>query len=128
MKRIAVAVLVISVGAAAFAALQEIQVEEAVICTAVVDRTPQDPGEIFPADVGQLYCFTRIAGGTEGTMVTHVWKRGEERMAAVDLPVGGSPWRTWSSKTIDSGWTGSWTVEIQDVQGNLLQTLNFTIE
>ncbi len=128
MKRYLIAVLVFCAVAIAFAALQELGVEEAVICKAVVDRTPEDPGETFPADVGQLYCFSRIVGGSEGTSVTHVWKMGETRMAAVDLNVGGSPWRTWSSKTIDPSWTGAWTVEIQDAQGNVLQTLNFTIE
>lgn len=128
MKRHRVAVLMFCLAAAAFAALQELQVEEAVLCKAVVDRAPQDPGETFPADVGQLYCFSRIIGGSEGTTLTHVWKMGETQMAAVDLTVGGSPWRTWSSKTIDPSWTGAWTVEIQDGQGNVLRTLGFTIE
>jgi hypothetical protein len=49
-------------------------------------------------------------------------------MAAVELNVGGSPWRTWSSKTIDPSWTGAWTVEIKDAQGTILQTLNFQIQ
>jgi hypothetical protein len=128
MKRALIAILAICAAATVFAATQELRVEEAVICRAVVDRTPQDSGETFPADVGELFCYTKIFGGSEGTMITHVWKRGGTRMAAVDLGVGGSPWRTWSSKTIDPGWSGAWTVEVQDAQGNVLQTLNFTIE
>lgn len=128
MKRFVIGVLAICAVAAAFAVLQELQVEEAVICKAVVDRTPQDSGETFPADVGQLYCFSRIIGGAEGTTITHVWKMGDTQMAAIDLNIGGSPWRTWSSKIIDPTWTGAWTVDIQDAQGNVLQTLSFTIE
>jgi len=82
---------------AAFAALGALTVEEAVICKAVVDRMPQDSGETFPADVGRLWCFCKVAGSAEATAVTHVWKTGETEMAAVELNVGGSPWRTWSS-------------------------------
>ncbi len=49
MKRYLIAVLVFCAVAIAFAALQELGVEEAVICKAVVDRTPEDPGQTFPA-------------------------------------------------------------------------------
>jgi len=128
VKRLFIAFLVVSMGLAAFAAFRELTVDEAVICKAVADRMPQDSGETFPADVGQLCCFCKIAGASEATTITHVWKKGEMQMAAVELNVGGSPWRTWSSKTIDPGWTGAWTVEIQDAQGNVLQTLNFVVE
>jgi hypothetical protein len=128
MKRVLIAILAVSVGLAAFAAYQELAVDEAVICKAVVDRAPADQGEMFPADVGQLYCYCKISGAAEATTITHVWKKGETEMAAVELDVGATPWRTWSSKTIDPGWTGAWSVEIKDAQGNVLQTLNFTIE
>ena len=77
MKRHFAVALALGLAVAAFPALQELRVEEAVVCRAVVDRTPQDAGETFPADAGQLYCFSRIVGGSEGTTVTHVWKMGE---------------------------------------------------
>jgi hypothetical protein len=128
VKRILIVIVAVSVGLAAFAAFQELAVDEAVICKAVVDRMPQDQGETFPADVGHVYCFCRISGASEATTITHVWKKGETEMAAVELSVGASPWRTWSSKTIDPGWTGAWAVEIKDAEGNVLKTLNFVIE
>ncbi len=128
MKRILIATMAVSAGLAAFAAYQELAVDEAVICMAVADRMPQEPGETFPADVGRVYCFCQLSGAAEATTITHVWKKGGTEMSAVELDVGASPWRTWSSKTIDPGWTGAWTVEIQDAQGSVLRTLTFAIE
>lgn len=128
MKRILIAVVALSAGLVAFAAYRDLVVDEAVICKAVVDRMPQDQGEKFPADVGRVYCFCRISGAVEATTITHVWKKGETEMATVELNVGASPWRTWSSKTLDPSWTGAWTVEIKDAQGTVVQTLSFTIE
>ena len=112
----------------AFAMSQELVVDEAVICKAVVDRTPQEEGDTFAIDVGRLYCFSMISGGTEGSRIRHVWKMGENEMAVVELDIGGSPWRTWSSKTFDPTWTGAWTVEIQDADGTVLHALSFTLE
>ena len=47
---------------------------------------------------------------------------------AVELKVGAAAWRTWSAKTIDPKLTGAWKVEVQDAEGKVLSTLNFTIE
>ena len=113
---------------AAFTMGQELVVDEAVICTAVVDRTPQEAGDSFSVAVGRLWCFSKISGGGEGTLIRHVWKMGENEMAVVELDIGGSPWRTWSSKTFDPTWTGAWTVEIQDADGTVLHALSFTLE
>lgn len=98
---------------------------EAQIATAVVDRMPEGSGTTFPADVGELYCWTRVTDGG-GTTLQHVWiYNGEEQ--SVSLAIGGSPWRTWSSKTIPADWTGDWRVEIRDADGNVLETLSFTV-
>ena len=86
MKRIATVVLVFCAVAAVFAALQELRVEEAVICRSVVDRAPQDSGETFPADVGQLFCFTRIGGGSEGqTVGSLLVRKGDPFLDHVEL-------------------------------------------
>jgi hypothetical protein len=41
--------------------------------------------------------------------------------------MGGSPWRTWSSKTIPPEWSGEWSVEIRDASGAVLETVGFTV-
>jgi Protein of unknown function (DUF2914) len=102
-------------------------VTQAVIARAVVDRSPQDTGSAFPADVGQLACFTEVAGGIGGDTLRHVWFHGDTQVADVALAVNGSPWHTWSRKTVPADWTGPWHVEIQDASGAVLKRLDFSV-
>lgn len=116
--------LVVSVPASAAG----LKVTEGVITTQVADRAPVDAVEVSPASVGKLFCFTRITGATEDTTVTHLWYRGEEEMARIELPVRAGDWRTWSSKRILPSWRGEWRVEVRDASGDLLQTIPFTLQ
>ncbi len=102
--------------------------DEAVIAKSVVDRAPQDSGTTFPADVAQLICYTKVTGGGPGGgSLHHVWFHGDTQVADVELTVGGSPWRTWSRKTIPADWTGAWHVEVRDASGTVLKRLDFTV-
>src|SRR5207247_978347 len=71
----------------------------AVVARSVLDRQPQDTGAAFPADVGQLNCWTKVEGAG-GSTLHHVWFHGDTQVGDVELQVGGSPWRTWSRKTV----------------------------
>jgi hypothetical protein len=98
---------------------------EAEVATSIVDRMPQGSASQFPADVGELYVWTRVTGAG-GTTMQHVWMHdGNEYPVAI--AVGGSPWRTWSSKVIPTEWAGEWTVEIRAQDGAVLETLSFTV-
>lgn len=99
---------------------------EAVVARSVMDRAPMDSGTAFPADVGQLVLWTRVSGA-DGSMIRHVWFHGETEVANVELAVSGSPYRTWSRKTVPADWTGSWHVEVRDAIGNVLQRIAFTV-
>ena len=48
--------------AAPAAATPSVTVVEAVVARSVLDRQPQDTGAAFPADVGQLNCWTKVEG------------------------------------------------------------------
>ena len=104
-----------------------LQVERGTIALRVEDREPVGDGTQFVADVGQLACFTQVAGAEEDTYINHVWIHGTEEMARVRLPIRGPSWRTWSTKRILPSWTGSWKLEVQDPEGNVLETLPFTV-
>lgn len=99
---------------------------EAVLAHAVIDRMPQDSATAFPPDVGQISLWTRVTDGT-GQAIHHVWFRGNEEVGDVELQIGGSPWRTWSTKTVPAEWTGPWHVEVRDAAGNVLATIAFTV-
>jgi hypothetical protein len=127
MKKIGRLVIVALVAAAvAPAAASGLKVSDAVICRDVQDRTPIEPGDSFPSDVGKLFCFTRILGAQEETQVTHVWFLNDRQISLVNLKVGSPNWRTWSSKNILPEWVGDWKVEIRDADGNVIHTLEFT--
>ena len=100
---------------------------EAVLARSVVDRVPQDTGAAFPADVAELVLWTRITGAAAESVLHHVWLHGDQQVADIELRVGGSPWRTWSRKTIPADWTGAWHVEVRDAAGAVLKRIDFTI-
>ena len=101
-----------------------IQVDIAIART-VMDRMPVDSASTFPADVGQVACWTRVTGATDRT-IHHVWIHGENEFP-VSLQIGGSPWRTWSTKVIPTEWAGEWRVEVRDASGTVLASAAFTV-
>ena len=107
---------------------QDLQVDRAVTARGVEARQPVGEGSWFPVDVGRVFLFSRIVGAQDERAVYHVWRHGPTERAKVRLPVRSKSWRTWSSKQIMSGWTGPWTVEVQDELGNVLKSVSFVIE
>jgi len=105
----------------------ELVVSVAAICKDVVDHEPVDSGNSFTADVGKLYCFTKITGAQSPTQVTHVWLFDGTERARVDLAVNAVSWRTFSSKIIQQHELGAWRVDVLDAEGNVLKTLEFEV-
>jgi hypothetical protein len=101
---------------------------EPVLCTAVEDHMPVGEADAFPADVDRVYLWTKVTGVTDGEMmIHHVWLREGKEMADVELPVKGSPWRTYSYKTIPPEWAGNWEVKITGPDGNVIKAVTFTV-
>lgn len=98
---------------------------EIVIAINVEDREPVGGAEQFPADVGELFGWTRVSGASNMT-VEHVW-RYQDHELVVPINVGGSPWRAWSTKNIPPEWTGEWTFEVRDDSGNVVASVTFTV-
>lgn len=104
-----------------------LEVAEAVITTAVVDRQPADNVTAVAKDVGTIFCWMRVTGAEGEIQVDHVWYKDDTEVARVRLRVAGTNWRTWSSKNIDPMWTGSWRVDIVGPDGAVLQSVSFTV-
>jgi len=99
---------------------------EVVIGKSIDKNMPVDTASAFPADVGSVVAWTRVTGAEAGTKITHAWIHGADT-SKVELNVGGSPWRTYSRKTIGSDATGDWTVEVLDAAGKVLASKSFKI-
>ena len=91
-------------------------------------RTLVGESSTFAAGTSVVYCRTRVLGDDEPTNVTHVWYRDGKTQAHVELTVGSSNWRTYSSKKLQPDWTGAWEVRVLDSAGNLLRSEHFTVE
>ncbi|PLX94208.1 MAG: DUF2914 domain-containing protein [Desulfuromonas sp.] len=104
-----------------------LSVAEGVITTQVVDHAPIDELESYPAQLGKLFCFTRIIGAEGETTVTHVWFYQDQEMARIDLPVRSPSWRTYSSKNILPQWAGDWKVQVLDDAGLEIGVIPFKL-
>lgn len=126
LRKLILAIPVAVLVTAGLPAQQPMVDAEIVIARSVQDREPVGAGEDFPSNVGQLTGWTRVTGAAN-TTIEHVWRhQGNENV--IPLSIGqGSPWRTWSRKTIPSDWTGQWTFEVRDAGGNVIATTTFTV-
>lgn len=108
---------------------QRLQVAQLVLAHGYdpIARAPVDSASAFVAEVGKVYCFTRIIGAPGATQITHAWYHEGETKAKVKLAVGSANWRTYSYKTILPSWTGRWEVKILDASGAVLATRSFTV-
>jgi len=99
---------------------------EVAVGKSIDKNMPVDTASTFPADVGAVVAWTRVTGAEAGTKISHVWIHGADT-AKVELNVGGSPWRTYSRKTLGADATGDWKVEVQDSAGKVLATKSFKV-
>src|SRR5690242_12755531 len=91
-----------------------IEVMRLVIAKNVQDREAQE--EITAAKVDDVVVgWSQIRSGVGDVTVTHRWLHDKEKVADVPLTLKGSPYRTWSRKTL--GEPGSWTLQVLNPQG-----------
>ena len=104
-----------------------LEVHDSAVCLNVENRACVDAKEEFSADVGKLFCFTRITGAKGDAEVTHVWYFGEIERFRITLPVRTASYRTYSNKQIQPNEVGGWHVDILGPDGKILKTVSFKI-
>jgi hypothetical protein len=123
MKAFALGALAVSLIAAAPATRQQAPSVEIAIGKSVQAGMATDTSSAFDAAVGQVAGWTRVTGLAAGSKITHAWIRGADT-SKVELNIGGSPWRTYSRKTVSPG---SWTLEVWDADGKKLGSRTFKV-
>lgn len=98
---------------------QNMHISRAVFTSEVVDHEPVDHLQAVPAGLDRVYYFTEIKD-LDGAMITHRWMLDGETVAEVPIKVEGPRWRAFSVKDIQPGETGTWTVQVLDADGNVL--------
>lgn len=91
-----------------------------------VDReTRTISGEAASFDTSvEVHYLTRVKAETVPTTINHVYSVDGKEVASVSLAIKGSPWTTWSRKSV---WPGAWKVELKDEAGNIIETKEFTV-
>jgi hypothetical protein len=122
-KLIPLLVLVASGFILANASAEGLQVADAKLGKGVQDRNITEESTTFALN-DKVYLWVKLTGsGSDAVKVN--WTVGDST-DTVTLKVGGSPWRTWSSKT---AWkAGDWTVTITDASDQVLKELKFTVQ
>lgn len=92
--------------------------------TGVVDHRLIGAGDRFPAG-STVWFWTDVRGGVPGATVRHLWIHEGRRVVDLPLRIGGAAWRTQSSRRLDAGSTGEWTVEARNERGDLLVRAGF---
>ena len=108
-------------GAAKSAAAAEVSVG-----TAVADHAITGAAESFPKGTAKLFCLSKVTGAADSE-IEHVWYKGDAEQGRVKLKVGGSPWRTYSSKTLGPDASGDWRCDVAQ-DGKVLQSVKFKVE
>lgn len=127
LKRLLIIISLLVLGSS-FVCAAQLEVTDGAITTAIERQMPVDRVQVFAADYGKLFCFTRIVGAQENTQITHVWYYQEDEMARVSLSVGSADWRTYSSKRFLPQWSGEWKVVVLDAEQNEIASIPFRLE
>jgi len=126
MRTLSLGILTLGLIAAVPPATTQQASVEVAVGKSVASGMPVDTASSFGADVGQIACWTRVTGAAAGSKITHLWIHGADS-SKVELNIGGSPWRTYSRKTIPAEATGDWTLEVLGADGAKLATKTFKI-
>jgi hypothetical protein len=99
---------------------------EVSVGTAVADHAITGAAESFPKGTAKLYCLSKVTGAADSE-VEHVWYKGDAEQGRVKLKVGGSPWRTYSTKTLGEDASGDWRCDVVQ-NGTVLLSVKYKVE
>jgi Protein of unknown function (DUF2914) len=102
----------------------ETGVSRSAFTTAIENKEPASELKTISNNVGSVYFFTELTG-LDGHTITHRWEYKSKIMAEIPFNIGANRWRTWSSKNILPGWTGTWKVSVLDEGGNVIEQNEF---
>lgn len=92
------------------------RVARAQFTTAIHEREPVDEVLVLRAPARQVYFFSDLRN-LQGRTVTHRWQYGGRTVSEKTFEVGGPRWRVFSSKSLQAGQYGEWSVTVLDQSG-----------
>mgnify|MGYP003572385280 CR=1 FL=1 len=100
-----------------------------VVGTAVTDREPEGVADSFSYEEDELICFVEFANSGEPTDATIVWYVEGKHLYSKDVTVKTSGrYRTWAAANPNARRRGTWKCDVQDADGKVLSSVQFTID
>ncbi len=100
-----------------------IKVEKLVVASGVENREATGAAASFGADVGLVYCWTKLSVDTPPAKIKYVWSMGGQKVSEYDMEIKAAG-RWWASKKVTPG---SWKVEVLSESGEALGSAEFTV-
>jgi hypothetical protein len=108
---------------AAEPAKSSVKLEKIVAAAGVENREATGEATSFGADVGQVYCWTKLSIGDSPAKIKYVWSKDGKQVHEHQADIASSG-RWWSAKKVQAG---SWKVEVVTESGESLGSVDFTV-
>jgi hypothetical protein len=106
---------------------QKLTLMDAEMCARIEGNKPQEAAIVFPAGIGNVFCFTSFDPVPANTFIYHNWFFREKLRAKRKLSLKSPRWSTFTKFRIHEKDKGPWRVEILDEKGRTLQIVRFSI-
>jgi hypothetical protein len=106
---------------------EELTLVTAAMCEKIEELTPFNPGIVFSVTMGKVSCFNLFDPVPESSFIYHKWYYRDKLTTRLKLSLKTPRWSTFSSIQLREADKGPWRVEVTDSDGNVLQTLRFSI-
>lgn len=99
----------------------------AATCELVRNGSPEKKAAVFSSTLNKVYCYTNFTSVPEKMFTFHNWYLRDKLKASIKLVLRPTRWSTYSAMELRSSDKGPWRVEVTDEEGNILETLRFSI-
>jgi len=104
-----------------------LKLTKSVMCEDIKDGLPFSEGLVFSSNLGKISCYTAFDPVPERTTIYHCWYFKDNLSTKRKLILNPPRWSVFSQVQLRETEIGPWRVDITDEEGNILQTLRFSI-
>jgi hypothetical protein len=104
-----------------------LKIVKSTMCEEVKDGQPFNEGFAFSADLGKISCYTEFDSVPERTVIYHSWYFRDHLSTRRKLILNPPRWSVFSQIQVRETEKGPWRVDITNEDGDILQTLRFSV-
>lgn len=105
----------------------DLKIAKSTMCEEIKDGQPFNEGLTFSSDLGKIACYTEFDPVPERTVICHCWYFKDNLSTRRKLVLNPPRWSVFSQIQLRETEKGPWRVDITDEDGNILQTLRFSV-